>query len=182
MSSKISVIVHVTTDVEQLRNLILEHVIMFPPPYKDTILQIVQPFSAPRGRQIDVIISHGTRDVSIVDQNIRHHVMRTAILSFQNHRIRDLPTSPFPLSQSFDRRRYNHFASARIGTNRFAHHGAQRHATGGKSTNQECSICFETIMEADMNMLPCAHGFHEHCIGHWLVQNSSCPVCRHLLT
>jgi hypothetical protein len=164
MSSRISIIVHVTTDVEQLRNRIVQHVIIFPPPYREAVNQILQPYRAAQGRQIDVVITHGTKDVSIVDQNIRHHVIRTAILSFQNHRIRDLPTSPFPLRQ------FNHVASAR-----------RLNRQRDRPTNQSCSICFETIMESDMQMLPCAHGFHDHCIGRWTLENSSCPVCRHPL-
>ena len=49
----------------------------------------------------------------------------------------------------------------------------------GRTTQQECPICFEKICENDGAALPCMHSFHTRCIRPWLIENNTCPVCRH---
>ena len=41
MSSEFSITVHVASDVEQIRNRIVEHTIIFPPPYDIAVNDIV---------------------------------------------------------------------------------------------------------------------------------------------
>lgn len=43
---------------------------------------------------------------------------------------------------------------------------------------RECTICFETMSSDGARALPCAHVFHEDCVGQWLQQQRSCPICR----
>ena len=45
------------------------------------------------------------------------------------------------------------------------------------STLEKCTICLEAFT-GDINTLPCAHRFHAACIGQWLNDNDSCPLCR----
>ena len=40
-----------------------------------------------------------------------------------------------------------------------------------------CGICLETI--DDPIGFQCNHSFHNKCISHWLLQNNTCPLCRH---
>ncbi|EQC32701.1 hypothetical protein SDRG_09674 [Saprolegnia diclina VS20] len=41
----------------------------------------------------------------------------------------------------------------------------------------ECAICLETLLTSPQT-LPCHHGFHPKCIGPWLAQHNTCPLCR----
>lgn len=51
-----------------------------------------------------------------------------------------------------------------------------------QSDRQDCSICFNSLCVGDpMLRLPCFHDFHEACVDKWLLQNRSCPLCRHSL-
>lgn len=47
---------------------------------------------------------------------------------------------------------------------------------------ESCIICLEDYEDGDLlKELPCSsnkHVFHSHCIDEWLIQNSSCPICR----
>lgn len=45
---------------------------------------------------------------------------------------------------------------------------------------QRCTVCLADYHEEDMLcVLPvCGHSFHATCIGIWLQQQSTCPVCR----
>lgn len=47
-------------------------------------------------------------------------------------------------------------------------------------TNKDCAICLEPIKLFSMiNVLPCKHGFHPHCIEEIIEHNhDSCPLCR----
>lgn len=51
---------------------------------------------------------------------------------------------------------------------------------GGGSAREEqshdCSICMNTLRRPVI--LPCNHMFCEDCIGEWLQDHSSCPLCR----
>ena len=46
--------------------------------------------------------------------------------------------------------------------------------------SDECSICLECISVATTGRveMSCSHTFHLKCIGKWLKNNSSCPLCR----
>ena len=44
--------------------------------------------------------------------------------------------------------------------------------------NETCSICLTPLLE-NREILSCAHHFHYNCISRWLIQNNSCPICRH---
>ncbi|CAH0487226.1 unnamed protein product [Peronospora farinosa] len=42
-----------------------------------------------------------------------------------------------------------------------------------------CIICQYDFMQNDRAMtLPCAHVFHEDCVGDWIRENNSCPLCK----
>ena len=48
--------------------------------------------------------------------------------------------------------------------------------------NRQCSICFgDCHIGHKMVRLPCGHLFHGACIGPWLYQRCTCPVCRYEL-
>jgi hypothetical protein len=48
-------------------------------------------------------------------------------------------------------------------------------------TGIECSICYENITN-NASILECKHIYHRECIDKWLVDNSTCPYCRHSLS
>lgn len=42
-----------------------------------------------------------------------------------------------------------------------------------------CIICQYDFVPNDRAMtLPCAHVFHEDCVGGWIRENNSCPLCK----
>ena len=44
---------------------------------------------------------------------------------------------------------------------------------------KECAVCLEEIDRAKSCVnLSCTHAFHKACIGQWLEQKESCPLCR----
>lgn len=46
----------------------------------------------------------------------------------------------------------------------------------------QCFICFEEFQVGEKaTAVPCGHMFHRPCIMPWLIEHSSCPVCRHQL-
>lgn len=48
-----------------------------------------------------------------------------------------------------------------------------------KCTNSECSICLEEIQEGGKNaILTCDHGFHKKCLGVWILESPTCPLCQ----
>jgi hypothetical protein len=48
--------------------------------------------------------------------------------------------------------------------------------------NRECCVCYEGhAVTSKVVRLPCAHIFHPSCIGSWLRQRCTCPVCRYEL-
>jgi len=46
-------------------------------------------------------------------------------------------------------------------------------------TNSSCPICLEFFEEKiKIKLLPCEHGFHSECLGPWLADSDSWPICR----
>ncbi|ETI36313.1 hypothetical protein F442_17400 [Phytophthora nicotianae P10297] len=46
-----------------------------------------------------------------------------------------------------------------------------------------CIICQYNFVPNDRAMtLPCAHVFHEDCVGGWIRENNSCPLCKREIT
>nr|XP_009588993.1 RING-H2 finger protein ATL46-like isoform X2 [Nicotiana tomentosiformis] len=48
----------------------------------------------------------------------------------------------------------------------------------------DCAVCLCEFSEHDkLRLLPlCSHAFHIHCIDTWLLSNSTCPLCRGVIT
>ena len=44
-----------------------------------------------------------------------------------------------------------------------------------------CSICMNNIVHTNKVITPCEHSFCNTCLTHWLLTNTSCPMCRHKL-
>ncbi|KAL5554006.1 hypothetical protein UlMin_041407 [Ulmus minor] len=43
----------------------------------------------------------------------------------------------------------------------------------------DCAVCLEGFSERKYRLcLPCLHVFHENCIVSWLLESTSCPLCR----
>ena len=55
--------------------------------------------------------------------------------------------------------------------------GAER--AGKEGGEQSCSICF-CEFEADdtLRLLPCQHYYHWQCVDKWMVDHTTCPLCR----
>jgi len=151
MSSECTCYIAPTQNILQLHGILKQHVTIYSPPY--SIYSVLEPLLADNGRQVNIVINHRTRDVQIVEKSITHHVLQTTIRAFQTHR---LSAAPHP--QRF----------ARLAT-----------TEPGRTTQQACPICFEKICENDGAALPCMHSFHTRCIRPWLMENNTCPVCRH---
>lgn len=154
MSTELNCIIRPDVNVSALHATLRQYAIVYNPPYD--VRALLAPYTTSHGRQIKVVIHHATRNVSLVDNNIRHHVLQTAVRAFQSHRIR-MP-SVQPEFRSVQRREPD------------------------QNSGQDCSICMEKIMRHDLQCLPCAHVFHRACIFRWLRENSTCPVCRMELT
>ena len=169
MSTEWSGTIHFNTDIRYLNSIIREHVIVYPPPWSmDTLLQ---PFITRTGRKIKIILEHNSRNCSIVESSISHHVLQTTVAAFQLHRLSSAfpnPTARFPpsltnLTSVTDRRR-------RATSNRAC--------DTSSNTTQTCAICLSQISVNEFEILPCAHSYHQRCIQRWIMQSQTCPVCR----
>jgi len=161
------------------------HVILFNPPYD--IPSILIEFCQFGGNPVKIVISHSNRDVSIVQPSIAHTILRTAVQTFQNHRLQ------MPVRQNA-RPRFGANARPRFGVMQPAFDGlsrgfpglrpelfSQRHSASqrpARDTGKSCSICLENIFENDLQLLPCAHAFHRRCIVRWTHEQMNCPECR----
>jgi hypothetical protein len=45
-----------------------------------------------------------------------------------------------------------------------------------------CCICTEDLESKAWISITCGHRFHSDCIGYWLLEHSSCPICRAQVT
>ena len=41
-----------------------------------------------------------------------------------------------------------------------------------------CAICFDPLGNGEICSLPCAHLYHEECIGKWFMRKPTCPICQ----
>ncbi|XP_051136743.1 RING-H2 finger protein ATL47-like [Andrographis paniculata] len=49
----------------------------------------------------------------------------------------------------------------------------------------DCAVCLSEFSDTDclLKLIPsCSHAFHMHCIETWLLSNSTCPLCRGLIS
>jgi hypothetical protein len=164
MSTELDCIIHQDTNISQIHNILKQYVIIHAPPY--SLISILYPYIHNSGRKIKIIIYHSSRNISIVEPNIRHHILQTAVSAFQNHRL----STPVNLLNTLV-----HRASTQYSNRSSASSSA---SSPGVDSGQQCSICLETIMSNDIQCLPCTHIFHRHCISRWLEQSTSCPECR----
>lgn len=160
MSSECHCVLRHDVDVQSVHGMLRQHAIIYSPPYD--IQSLMAPFLAPTGRRAHVIIHHSSRNVSVVETDIRYHVLQTAVNAFQNHRLRMPSEQVYPMMIRQD-------MSEPLRPER-------RQAS--VDTGKTCSICMETIMRRDVRCLPCAHVFHRACIRRWFQQSTMCPVCR----
>lgn len=162
MSSELSCVLRYDANASRLYSKLREHVIVHDPPYN--IRSVILPFLAHEGRSVNIIIQHSSRNVSVVENDIREHVLQTTVSAFQSHQLR-LPTRQSSLFSL----RMNSVPDAI---------SYEPPLDSGKT----CSICMEKIMRHELQCLPCAHVFHQACVGRWLHESATCPECRMELT
>ena len=187
MSTEWSGTIHFNTDMRYLNSIIREHVIVHPPPWSMNTL--LQNFITRTGRKIKIIIYHNSRNCSIVESSISHHVLQTTVGAFQLHRLSSSVPQPTPLFPPYltastsvtDRRRRatSNRAHDTVDDRQFDGYPSNR-ATNISSSNttQMCAICLAHISLNELEVLPCAHSYHRRCIQRWTMQSQTCPVCR----
>ena len=159
MSTQLNCIVHHDTNVTQLSSLLKEHAIVYDPPYN--LSSLLSPYIARQGRRLQIIVHHSSRNISIVDDDIRHHVLQTTIAAFQSHQLSMAPVNLLAASHRSRPTVSRPTVSASV-----------------QDTGKQCSICFDTITSDQLHCLPCAHVFHDSCVRRWFEESASCPVCR----
>ena len=50
--------------------------------------------------------------------------------------------------------------------------------TNTEDQKNNCTICMDEIRGTRIRTLSCYHTFHDPCITQWLVNNTTCPICR----
>lgn len=66
-----------------------------------------------------------------------------------------------------------------IKTKRYRKASQYRKSTCG---NETCSICLEDFeVEEEIQLAPCNHGYHVHCLSYWLSIKNTCPMCHAVL-
>ncbi|KAE8671054.1 putative clathrin assembly protein [Hibiscus syriacus] len=52
--------------------------------------------------------------------------------------------------------------------------------TDGHSESDTCAICLDEFNQGQWcrNLVGCGHLFHRRCLDSWLIQVTSCPICR----
>lgn len=175
MSSVCELSIRRDIPITMIHGKLKSHVIIYDPPYD--IASILLDFCRFDGHPVKIIIYHSTRDVTIQQPSISQMILRTAVTSFQNHRLQ-MPVPNRPLMPSFGSRvsfNLNHEYSGYPTL-----HSAS--ASQRRDTGKSCSICLENIMSQELQLLPCAHAFHRRCISRWTHEQPNCPECRLPLT
>ena len=180
MSTQLNCIVHHDTNVTQLSSLLKEHAIVYDPPYN--LSSLLSPYIARQGRRLQIIVHHSSRNISIVDDDIRHHVLQTTIAAFQSHQLSMAPVNLLAASHR-SRPTVSRPTASRPTVSRLSRPTASRLSrptvsASVQDTGKQCSICFETITSDQLHCLPCAHVFHDSCVRRWFEESASCPVCR----
>ncbi len=171
--------------VSNLYSQLRQHCIIHDPPYN--LMSVVSAFLAgPRsaGRSVLIVVDHQTRSVTIRENDIRHHVLHTAVHAFQEHRLNlqehrlRLPSRRAPSAQM----QVSTPVPNPSTTFAMTRHRGSRSAIPNRPSGQTCSVCMDMIMTDDLQYLPCAHVFHKACISEWFQRSTTCPLCRSELT
>lgn len=57
---------------------------------------------------------------------------------------------------------------------------ADKNADGSTSETPTCAVCLCDAEQGDcLRRLPCCHEFHAKCVDRWLVNHTTCPMCKH---
>lgn len=59
---------------------------------------------------------------------------------------------------------------------------AYRKKSNVETPNDECCICLQPFEGQENGKLTCGHTFHRQCIMTWLLEHTSCPLCRATFT
>ena len=88
------------------------------------------------------------------------------------------PPSPSTTAADHNRHNLGQFRN-KIGTHRLML-PVDRDYDSSTTNIRECAICLEEFRagETCRVLLVCDHFFHPECIGLWLVENQTCPICR----
>ena len=150
MTSEFVGYINLCQNILDIHGRLKQHVIIYPPPY--SIAHILGPIFVDNGKRVSIVINHRTRDVNVSEPSISRHVLQTAVRTFQSHRLQALQVPFFPV---------------------------RNRSSPDIATKKDCPICFETLTTNNAVALACAHSFHPQCIRPWVMENNSCPVCRH---
>ena len=185
MRSELECILAFDASVPNLYSQLRQHCIIHDPPYN--LMSMVSGFLArPRcaGRPVLIVVDHQTRSITIRENDIRHHVLHTAVQAFQEHRLNlqehhlRLPSRRAPAAQMQLPTAVPNPSAAFVATR----HRGSRSAIPNRPSGQTCSVCMDMIMTDDLQSTPCAHVFHKACISEWFQRSTTCPLCRSDLT